>query len=285
MRRKLFIVLLVLLGFITCDKDPYPGYSALGPEGVYYKVLRFSDDGIHPQQGDVMRFRMGRVEQDSLVWQDSKVQVMRCDTLSKGLRATLSKFQVGDSVSIMMEPEAYKLEFGEYPDTRERVSDLRLRVISVIPENEWLAAVELDNEAKSVREQRLIENYLASRTDSVEFLFEHGVWTRVVSEGASLPFKANEELLVMYTATLLDGTLIDERNTPEEALSYALGMQGQLIPGLVTAIKHMERGQVLELILPSAMAFGDKGSAGNIVLPWTPVRYVLRVERHVEALP
>ena len=85
----------------------------------------------------------------------------------------------------------------------------------------------------------------------------------------------------MYTATLLDGTVIDDRSRIEDALSYSLGMQGQLIPGLVTAIKHMERGEELELILPSNMAFGDDGSAGGIVLPWTPVRYVLKVNLRV----
>lgn len=285
MKRKLFIILCVILSLLTCDKDPYPGYSELGPEGVFYKVLRYADDGTSPQQGDVMRFRMGRVEMDSLVWQDSKIQVMRCDTLSKGLRTTLHKFQVGDSISIIMEPEAYNLEFGEYPNPKERVSDMRLRVISVIPENEWLAAIELDKEAKSVREQLIIERYLANREDSDEFSLKHEIWTRIISEGDSLPFNSDEELLVMYTATLLDGTIIDKRDTPEDALSYALGMQGQLILGLVAAIKHMERGQELELILPSSMAFGDDGSAGGIVLPWTPVRYVLRVDRHSDVLP
>lgn len=285
MKRKLFIVLLILLSFLTCDKDPYTDYTALGPEGLYFKVIHFKEEGLNPQHGDVMQFRMGRVEFDSLVWMDSKVQIMQCDTLQPGLRSVLSKFHIGDSISILMEPDAYRTEFGEYPHPLDRVSDMRVSVLGVIPEIEWLEALELSQATNSEREQILLSRYFAQRSDSSEFSFEHGIWKREILEGTGRSFLPGEELLVMYTATLLDGTIIDERKTHEEALSYALGMQGQLVPGLVTAIKHMKRGQELELILPSSMAFGEKGSAGGIVLPWTPVRYMLRVDRLVEALP
>lgn len=283
MNQKVFIAFVFLLLGSSCDKDPYTGYTALGPEGLYFKVLHFEEDGLHPEQRDVMQFRMGRVELDSLVWMDSKVQVMQYDTLEMGLRSILSKFHIGDSISILMEPEAYRIEFGEYPYPRDRVSDIRLSVLGVISEKEWLDALELSQATNAEREQILLTRYFAHRSDSTEFTFQQGVWKREITEGSGSGFLNGEQLLVMYTATLLDGTIIDERKTHEEALAYSLGMQGQLVPGLVSVIKHMERNQEVEVILPSSMAFGEKGSAGGIVPPWTPVRYLLRVDRLEES--
>ena len=284
MRQILFVAAVLMFLVSSCDKNSYADHDALGPEGLYFKVIRFTEDSLHPEHGDVMQFRMGRVEFDSLVWMDSKLQVMQCDTNQPGLRSVLSKFHIGDSISILMEPAAYRTEFGDYPHPLDRLSDMRLSVLGVIPEKEWLNAKELSQATNSEREQIILSRYFAQRSDSSEFSFEHGIWKREIARGTGDNFLPSEELLVMYTASLLDGTIIDERKTHEEALSYSLGMQGQLVPGLVAAIKHMKPGQELELILPSSMAFGEKGSAGGIVLPWTPVRFVLRVDRLAEAL-
>ena len=275
MRCFFFYSLLIIL--FGCERNPHPGYSSSGQEGLYYKVLSYEEGQIAPNQGDVLEFRMARVEYDSLVWQDSKLQALRIDTLNQGLRALLSRFHVGDSLSILMYPEVYNQEFAAYPFPQDRISDMRLSIKGHISEAKWLRMLELDQMNQSDREQGILEDYLADRADSSLFVFENGMWVNELTPGLGGSYLPGEELLVMYKATLLDGTIIDDRSTPEKALSYTLGMQEQLIQGLVTAIKYMERGQELELILPSDMAFGEKGSAGDIVPPWTSVRYELYV--------
>jgi hypothetical protein len=283
MRLFLFYTLVIFL--FGCDRNPHPGYSSSNQEGLYYKVLSFQENQDAPKQGDVLEFRMARVEYDSLVWQDSKLQALRIDTLGQGLRALLIRFHVGDSVSVLMYPEAYNQEFKEFPLPEDRISDMRLNIKGRIPEAKWLRLLELDRMSHSDREQGILADYFKNRADSSLFTFDNGIWVNELTPGMGGSYLPGEELLVMYKATLLDGVVIDDRNSPEKALSYSLGMQEQLIPGLVTAIKYMERGQELELILPSNMAFGEKGSAGGIVPPWTSVRYVLRVmPRNLEAL-
>lgn len=273
MRGLLLYLGLFLLLVTACGTEPYPGYASLGREGMHYQVLRFNEEGAHPQQGDMLRFRMSRVENDSVVWRDSRVQIIRYDTLADGLRSALTRFHVGDSISILLEPEAYWEEFGEYPDPMSRVSDLHLSILGVIPESEWLKALAMDRAQKSEREQRMIRDYV----DAEGHQLRDSIWIKELGPSSGRPVSSEDELLVMYTASLLDGRVIDARSSRSDAILYRLGMPGQLIPGLERAIPMMKLGQEVEVVIPSQLAFGDDGSAGDVVPAWTALRYRLRV--------
>jgi peptidylprolyl isomerase len=75
--------------------------------------------------------------------------------------------------------------------------------------------------------------------------------------------EAGKNVSVHYTGMLLDGKIFDssvERGTPFE---FGLG-QGQVIKGWDEGIALMHVGDKLRLIIPSTLAYGERGAGGVI---------------------
>jgi len=80
----------------------------------------------------------------------------------------------------------------------------------------------------------------------------------------------------MYKGYFLDGTLIDY--TPNNwAFEFVLGQEGQLIDGLQLALYKLKKGEKAKIILPSPLAFGEKGSSNGAVPPYTPLVYQIEI--------
>jgi FKBP-type peptidyl-prolyl cis-trans isomerase len=94
----------------------------------------------------------------------------------------------------------------------------------------------------------------------------------VTNASAALP-KAGEVVSVLYTGTLLDGTVFystaQNDNTP---VSFQL-VPNQVIPGFGEGVSLMHKGDKAVLLVPSGLAFGSTGSA-----PTVPANTVVRYE-------
>jgi len=77
---------------------------------------------------------------------------------------------------------------------------------------------------------------------------------------------------------LEDGAPIDDTQRGDGPFTFRYGDQDQVIKGIETAVMLLREGQEGEFILPAEMAFGARGVEG-LVDPWSPVRYVVKLER------
>jgi peptidylprolyl isomerase len=83
----------------------------------------------------------------------------------------------------------------------------------------------------------------------------------VVGEG---PEVTNGQLVVAhYTGWLEDGTKFDSSIDRGEPFTFNLGM-GQVIPGWDVGMRGMKVGGTRQLVIPSAMAYGEQGAGGVI---------------------
>ena len=84
-----------------------------------------------------------------------------------------------------------------------------------------------------------------------------------MTEGSGDNAKADSNVTVHYTGTLLDGTVFDssvKRGTPA-----TFGVN-QVIPGWTEALQLMNKGSKYKLYIPARLAYGDRG-AGEMIQP------------------
>lgn len=90
---------------------------------------------------------------------------------------------------------------------------------------------------------------------------ESGLQYKVITEGEGESPKEDDNVLVHYSGTLIDGTEFDSsyaRNTP------ATFKPTQVIKGWTEALMMMKAGSKWEVVIPGELAYGERGSPPKI---------------------
>jgi hypothetical protein len=87
----------------------------------------------------------------------------------------------------------------------------------------------------------------------------------IVSKGNGVHAEPNKAVEVHYTGSLIDGKVFDSSVERGQPIEFTIGM-GQVIPGWDEGIALMRVGDKFRLIIPSNLAYGEKG-AGNAIPP------------------
>jgi FKBP-type peptidyl-prolyl cis-trans isomerase FkpA len=98
-----------------------------------------------------------------------------------------------------------------------------------------------------------------------------GLYYEVIDQGTGVTPTLNSKIVITYTGTLLNGTIFDQKTTPN---NEATGPNSpwplsDLIEGWRIGIPLIKAGGRIKLIVPSAMAYGCTGYGsipGNTVL-------------------
>ena len=88
-----------------------------------------------------------------------------------------------------------------------------------------------------------------------------GLQYRVIKSGTGKTPKSSDTVKVHYHGTLIDGSVFDssvERNDPA-----TFPVDG-VIPGWTEALQLMKEGDKWQIVLPSAIAYGERGAGGKI---------------------
>lgn len=130
-----------------------------------------------------------------------------------------------------------------------------------------------------VYDDNLFTSYLTAKNITTAQKQASGLYFLPVATNASAVRPAvGNTVTVLYTGHLMDatGTVFDASslhgNTP---LSFTFG-RGQLITGFEEGVGLMHKGDKAEVLIPSALAYGAKGSSSTIG-PNTALRFELEV--------
>lgn len=258
--------------------------------GVKYNLIDFTGEEIPVELGNYLSLHTSYFNsRDSLFYSSTTfkadhLEYHYLDSVELGtFQEVLLALQVGDSAVIYIETEKFFQNYLEsevpYFLLKDKTISVHVRVVRTQSYTEHIQRVNAQRDWMEMKEQSIINNYLENSQLNFQEKQE-GVHVAVIETdtngGANIHFGDFIEL--NYEGKFLDGDNVfysTYRNLVPDEFSY--GRQDQLIKGLEIAISGRKYGDSLQVVLPSNMAFGEKGSAGGIVPGYTALHYGIRI--------
>lgn len=276
----------LLLSLFSCKKDNYPHYEKVN-DGLYYKILRFENSDSKPKLGDILTLEF--------VWDYKKSPKLNVPLANKlnGTKVVemngLSIFKIfeklnkGDSIQIIMSVQEFANNFNPGNNFDITLVPDTIRFNAVLrdfdsAENYEKKKIHFEEWLKSINEteKSLIDIFL-SEHEVAQMPDEEGMYFIEIEEGKGNFPQVGNNVFVHYRGYFLDGYEFDNTYTANQPLDVIYGLSGQVIKGFEKALSKMKVGAKAQIILPSRLAFGERGSTTGIVPPNTPVVYELEL--------
>ncbi len=292
MKKNIFkIALAVSVGafmFMGCGKSEYPGFKKTD-SGLYYKFDKENKNGKQLQVGDIL---VGEVEikLDTNLLISTKGQgSQRLFMLDKSnfvgdLNEGLALLHTGDEVTFLISADSMA-RFVPMPPSF--VAGSNQKISYSIKAESILSKAEFEKEQKEAQERILAAK--AGEQDSIKAYIaknkitqaptKSGIYIISVKKGTGAKAETGKKVKLNYTGSLLNGTVFDSsiekdgkaaglQRPAYEPLEFILG-QGSVIPGWEEAVATMKVGDIVKVIIPSALAYGEQ-SLGHIP-PFSPL--------------
>jgi len=273
--------------FSSCNHEE-DGYKLL-EEGVQFKFQTLGEDGFAPAIGQYISFQVSIYDdQQKLIYTTDKKGVDKHEhflfTHNKqgAIQRGLLQFEEGDSVSFVMNQAKFKEQFPKI-NVSPKNSSFRVELLFTFIEDKN----ERDNRIGALlnqamlKEEVLISEYFETSGDREAFDKWGGMYIKTLKEGTKVT--ENENLAVFFEAYFLNGTKLDE-TTDASKIKFSYGENAQVIEGINRVISKIGVGGKAEVIIPSNLAFGDRGSTSEVVPPSTPLRYIVAISRDSTAI-
>lgn len=291
--KKLSLALMMSLTlFWACDSAE----KMETEDGVDYLLVK-SGDGENLVEGDYVIFSLKLTNSKDSVLLNSEeigelpIQVNDSILSIRGpLFSVLKSMKIGDSITTKLSArEVFTQGFGQ-PTVPEMEETERITVFAKALQKfdtagfmswqqekraEAIAEMQKEAEVQSVKEDELIQKFLADNSIEAEKT-ESGLYYEIIEEGTGEKPNAGEMVSVNYTGKLLNGSVFDssyeevarEEGTYNERREYGpieipIG-EGNVIKGWDEGIMLLKEGTKARLYIPSTLAYGPRANGDKI---------------------
>jgi FKBP-type peptidyl-prolyl cis-trans isomerase len=280
MRRLAIFSILALLLF-GCS--PYPGYKRLSGE-IYYSLIQFDGQSSKAVPGDYITIKLEyRTQQDSVFFSGLRKVKVTPPADDASIDNCFLEMSLGDSVSFIIPPADFfnntlKRDIPEFI-TEGEIMKMNVKLLEIQSEKDFLIekqqfltwTVEL-----SEYENIILQKFLKEEQPGIQKKPE-GFYMISLKPGNPRKVKKGDHIWVHYEGKFLNGKFFDGTVRSHEPVDFIYGTQLVLISGLDQALSYMSEGESAMVILPSDMAFGEKGDEFGIIPPYTSLVYTLEV--------
>ena len=285
-----YLYFIALLLLFCCKKENlFPGYSKTDT-GLYYKLEGIGDGTSTPKQGDYLEVSIVYKTMKDSVFLNThyqnffgKIIIPSVMPSFKGsFEEGLLKLNEGDSASYIVSADSLFSKFLKIPMpvffNNGDMLKTEIKLYKILNEKKYqeeLKYIEQLAMDMDMEEQRLLSNYITTNNITT-CASETGLYYIPVCEGAGPAVEQDKDVTIRYKGMFLDGKIFDS-TYDKEPFEFIMGKEKQLIEGLEQGITLMKEGSKAKFIIPSQLAFGDKGSSTGIVPPYATVVYELEV--------
>jgi len=140
-------------------------------------------------------------------------------------------------------------------------------------------------EAYALLQQERSKPFLKNREIGEDFLVENskreevttlpsGLQYEVITAGIGPKPGLTDQFVAHYTGSLLDGTVFDSSVERGEPLTYGVS---QVVPGWTEALQLMSVGSKWKIYLPSDLAYGETGTPGGPIDPYSTLIFEMEL--------
>lgn len=287
---KLSVLFIILLLSSCTGHDDYPGYSESGT-GLYYKLQSIGDGKRKPGFGDFLQLTITYKTQKDSVFMDTYssndmgtvILPFNHSSFRGSFEEGLLNMNEGDSVSFIVSGDSLFEKFFHSPlpyflKPGEAVK-MDVKLTAIMNQSEYAALEQKYQqmiEDRDIEEQRKLRIFLD--TSNVNYnLLNTGIYYLPERTGNGDFPEAGNLVKLNYTGRFLNGRLFESTYQNGQPFEFTFGEQGQVLKGLESAISLLNQGAKAKFIIPSQLAFGEKGSSNGTVPPYSTVVYEIEL--------
>jgi FKBP-type peptidyl-prolyl cis-trans isomerase len=266
----IFVAVILCLTAVSCRK--YKGFKR--HSGVYYQFHELNEGDEQPKTGDFVVVNMALRVEDSVLSPMTQNNMLMDDLYKGDIYTALRMMHLGDSATFIFEGRKFYEEFlgmGEYPYGKKPIY-VDVKLLRIMSKQNLERAEELYEARKEQMrhiEDSLINNYVDKNHITNKIA---GIYCEYNEVGNGEKAEQGCIVDILFRGYKLDGTEFDRQQDPDNPFSFELG-KGQVARGLDIILMEMREGDKITMVLPSSLAFGDKGFMELNISPYTPLVY------------
>jgi FKBP-type peptidyl-prolyl cis-trans isomerase FkpA len=284
MRRVIFIII-ILLALYSCKSRKYKGFRFIG-EDFYYSMIQIGDQNIKSKPGDFLTVNLRyKTMEDSSFFQGIRKFRIKFPTDKASIDHCFSLLCPGDSMIFIFPARIFfevnlQRSLPAFFDSLDMMK-MEVRLLSIQTSDEYeKQKKDFLDWAKDMKqkENAVLFTFLKDEKITIQPVSE-GFYIIPVKAGSGRRVKPGDHIWIRYKGKFLNGKYFDGMLNSTSPVDFIYGTQMFLIEGLNQALAYLTEGEKVMVILPSSLAFGQEGSAGGIVPPFTSLIYELELVR------
>ncbi len=277
-----------ILIFASCSWfNRYPGFTRTRT-GIYFKLIAIGDTVKPPSANDFVTAELRyTTENDSVFFKGTRTFQLTQPEFKGSIDECFLMISAGDSAAFIIDANKFFtktlqshlpkfLKPGDPIKVYIKLDEIRTAEQYKRDKEEFLKWSEDFGEY----EKTVLRNFIEKEKIDVQPT-ESGMYFLTLQPGAGKPVELGDMVTIHYQGRFLNGRFFDSTIKSQQPFDFVYGTEMQVIPGIEEAVGRMREGEKALIILPSQLAWGDRGSSTGIVPPFTSVVYEIELLKAV----
>jgi FKBP-type peptidyl-prolyl cis-trans isomerase FklB len=276
------IALVISLAVVSCQQNKYRGYKKSN-SGLLYKFYHRSGDTTKPHINDMITIKMKYGTEDTTIFSSDKsprplMMPQKKSDYKGDIYEAFSMMSVGDSASFILRPDSFFLKTARNPrippyiDSND-VMIFHVKLLSSLTREAYQRAEQARKDSLKSQENQFREQYIKNNGIGVAPLASGLYFIEATPGNGTIP-QTGQWIKLHFSVTALDGKIIYSSFNDKPA-EFEFGKQFEN-KGVTEAVGLMSKGSKARLIVPSDLAFGEKGR-GELIPPFSTLLYDVQI--------
>lgn len=246
--------------------------------GIHYKLISLGDGSAKPEILNYLTVNISyRTIKDSLFFQGLRKFQLTAPRYKGSIEECFLMLVLGDSASFYFPADSFFVKTLETSRPRFINKGDLMRADIKMMEIQTEKQYQLEKEAFlnwindfGDYERVILKQYMDGEKLSIAPTSSGLFYIPIIKkEGKSVAI--GDTITVNFEGRFFNSKIFDSTKKRNEPFQFVYGQKWQVIEGLEEAIGMMKEGEKSLFIIPSKLAFGEKGSSTGIIPPFTSV--------------